>query len=366
MPTLNIKEGIGRWVTVIAVISSIFFLNNLFASELKPEGNHATISHADRPIQRLADANKWKLSKVIKTNFQTCHAQGLVKIGELFYLSAVEVFEAPQKLGESDYLWDFTITRSPGEGQGWLFKFDLSGQLISQIKIGEGDAYHPGGMGYDGKFLWIPVAEYRPNSFSTIIRVDPETMNAKHSFDVKDHIGNMIYNPAQGAFFATSWGSRRIYRLTVVLDEHGKGQIREATWVPNPSYYVDYQDCQYVETNNMLCSGVSYFNTPMGRVAAGGIDLLDISGPNPAAIHQLPVPLYLDDRQAASVQNWRPANPELIITNNAFWMETVANTAQAGSKSSQAHLYFMTEGDNQADLLVYEADIFAFREAEHP
>ena len=34
----------------------------------------------------------------------------------------------------------------------------------SELAIGEGSIYHPGGMDYDGKSIRVPAAEYRPNS----------------------------------------------------------------------------------------------------------------------------------------------------------------------------------------------------------
>ncbi|WP_308162560.1 DUF6454 family protein [Bacillus sp. ISL-7] len=36
------------------------------------------------------------------------------------------------------------------------------------MKLGEGDVYHPGGIAIDCKSIWVPVAEYRPNSKSMI------------------------------------------------------------------------------------------------------------------------------------------------------------------------------------------------------
>ena len=34
--------------------------------------------------------------------------------------------------------------------------------------------YHPGGIDYDGRHIWVSVAEYRPNSRSIVYRIDPE------------------------------------------------------------------------------------------------------------------------------------------------------------------------------------------------
>ena len=39
--------------------------------------------------------------------------------------------------------------------------------------------YHPGGIDYDGEYIWGPVAEYRPNSESIIYKVDAETLKVE-------------------------------------------------------------------------------------------------------------------------------------------------------------------------------------------
>ena len=47
-------------------------------------------------------------------SFQTFHTQGLVKIGDLFYVSAVEVLEPTLRNATvTDALYDFSIDRSP-------------------------------------------------------------------------------------------------------------------------------------------------------------------------------------------------------------------------------------------------------------
>ena len=54
--------------------------------------------------------------------------------------------------------------RDTGEGVGHLFKLNMKGNLIADLTLGEGSMYHPGGIDYDGQSIWVPVAEYRPNS----------------------------------------------------------------------------------------------------------------------------------------------------------------------------------------------------------
>jgi Family of unknown function (DUF6454) len=105
----------------------------------------------------------------------------------------------------------------------------------------------------------------------------------------------------------------------------------------------DYQDCHYQGIEFMLCGGVAGYTTPLGGIAFGGLDLVDLRSARPE--HQVPVNLFIDEGNGP--------NPGLALTHNAFWVEP------RGEKSLRA--YFMTESDNQADLLVYEATPWVYR-----
>ena len=95
-------------------------------------------------------------SRRCRCAFRTFHPQGMVKIGETLFVSSVEV-----------------IDRDAGKGVGHLFKIDMAGALVADLRLGEGAIYHPGGIDYDGTSIWVPVAEYRPDSRSIVYRVDP-------------------------------------------------------------------------------------------------------------------------------------------------------------------------------------------------
>jgi hypothetical protein len=278
----------------------------------------------------------WTHVETITMNWQTFHTQGLVKIGETFYVSAVEVTESTVRTGTvTDALYDFSLDRSPGAGRGWLFKFDAAGQLLGQLELTDGAKYHPGGIDYDSQYIWVPVAEYRPNSESNIYRIDPETLTSELVFAVNDHIGGIVHNLHRGTLHGVSWGSRRFYTWTVA------GEV-VSDWVPNAQFYIDYQDCHYQEIEYMLCGGVASYSIPSGSstfnsIAFGGLDLVDLRRARPE--HQVPVNRFIDEGSGA--------NPSLALTHNAFWVEPGAN------RSLRA--YFMTESNNQADLLVYDA-----------
>ena len=155
----------------------------------------------------------------------------MVKIGETLFVSSVEV-----------------IDREAGKGVGHLFKIDMGGRLVADLRLGDGALYHPGGIDYDGKDIWVPVAEYRPDSRSIVYRVDPATMKATEVFRAADHIGAIVHNTDDDALHGISWGSRRFYRWTT------GGESRGVTL--NTSHYIDYQDCKYAGGRRMLCTGV--------------------------------------------------------------------------------------------------------------
>ena len=94
--------------------------------------------------------------------------------------------------------------RDIGQGVGHLFKVDAKGNLVADVTLGEGSMYHPGGIDYDGRHIWVPVAEYRPNSRSIIYRVDPKTMAATEVLRFGDHIGGIVHNTLTRACTASA------------------------------------------------------------------------------------------------------------------------------------------------------------------
>ena len=108
----------------------------------------------------LTAKTPWRAVDSVKLRFNAHHTQGLVKIGDCYYLSAVEVIRWPHNPGGNVS----GAERDKGEGKGHIFKFDSEGRLLADLPIGRGHAYHPGGMDYDGRYLWVPVTEYLPHS----------------------------------------------------------------------------------------------------------------------------------------------------------------------------------------------------------
>ena len=93
---------------------------------------------------------------------------------------------------------------------GHLGEFELlSGRLLRSVEVQNGERYHPGGLAKHGDSLWLPVAEYRPNSSSVIQRRNQRTLALEAKFEVPDHIGCVAV--MNGRVYGGNWDSKQIY-----------------------------------------------------------------------------------------------------------------------------------------------------------
>ena len=281
-------------------------------------------------VMKLTRDSSWKLVASVPIGFVTHHPQGIVKIGQTLYVSSVEIKVRTRRLPQRVDGYD----RDTGEGVGHLFKLDMAGNLLADLRLGERTIYHPGGIDYDGKSIWVPVAEYRPNSRSIVYRVDPDKMTATEVFRFADHIGGIVHNTDDKTLHGVSWGSRRFYRWTLGAD----GQVTNARIPPetlrtlNASHYLDYQDCKYVGRRRMLCTGVTELRQTLFAqpFRLGGMDLVDLNDGRP--LHQVPVLLW--------------TGGGLDLTHNPVWIEPTATGLRG---------YFMPE-DDKSTLYIYDVE----------
>jgi hypothetical protein len=288
----------------------------------------ASRSLVSERVMTLRRDSSWTPLAPVPVGFVTHHPQGMAKVGDAFYVSAVEIRVPTKRFAQPVDGYD----RDQGEGIGHLFKIDGSGRLVADLRLGEGRIYHPGGIDYDGASILVPVAEYRPNSRSILYRVDPETMEATEMFRFGDHIGAIVHNTDDRTLHGVSWGARRSYRWTVDRN----GDVTNARTSPealrrlNPSHYVDYQDCKYAGHFRMLCTGVAEYRQRPGGFAfrLGGLDLIDLGDGRP--VHQVPIPL------------WTAGG--LAMTHNPVWIEPSGTGLRA---------YFMPE-DDRSTIYVYD------------
>ncbi|WP_248927096.1 DUF6454 family protein [Paenibacillus hamazuiensis] len=273
---------------------------------------------------KLTRSTKWELKGKVQLQFNNHHAQGMIRIGDRFYLSSVELIEKPVSYGESS---PDGFDRSPGRGIGHLFVFDREGKLQHDLCLGEGDMYHPGGIDYDGEHIWVPVAEYRPHSRSIIYKVDPKSMKVGEAFRVNDHIGGAVREGRDGRLIGNSWGSRKFY----VWTPDGEELLAQN----NSSHFVDYQDGHYAGEGKMIASGIAELPNYAGGAGApyelGGLALIDTN--TLQTVHEVPV------------TELSPFGH--VITRNPVFLE---------SAGLQLRLYAVPDDDN-GSLLIYEAAV---------
>jgi hypothetical protein len=267
-------------------------------------------------------ATAWTPAGTIPVQFPTFHPQGMVRIGDVFFVSSVEVKRAPAPDPKQPG------GRDAGAGVGHLFKVSADGALLDDLILGEGDAYHPGGIDFDGRYIWVPVAEYRPDSHAIVYRVDPRTMTATLVLRAADHIGAVVHDRQTGMLHGVSWGSRRFYDWTL----SPTGQASAPKVVPNRASYIDYQDCHGLDGRRMLCSGLAGYRAPQGApFQLGGWEIVDLADHRP--VWQAPIAL------------WAPSGR--VMTQNPFFAEATAIGVRA---------WFMPD-DNRSTIYVYETSL---------
>ena len=276
----------------------------------QPGGDIPRSAIADR-VSRLTRSTEWIRVSTIPVQFRTFHPQGMVKIGDRFFVSSVEVHD-----------------REAAAGVGHLFQFDISGRLLADLTLGEGAMYHPGGIDYDGRYIWVPVAEYRPDSRSIVYRIDPKAMKAEEVLRFSDHLGAIVHDTDDHSLHAVSWGSRTFYSWPMAAD--GRVRSTEVRRAANPSHYVDYQDCKYSGRRTMVCTGVTEIRRSRDETPfrLGGIELIDLSDHRP--LHQVPLLQWANG---------------IDLTHNPAWLEPTADGVRG---------YFMPE-DDRSTVYVLEA-----------
>ena len=276
--------------------------------------------------QRLLQVDRataWTPAGAVALDFATHHPQGMVRVGAEFFVSSVEVRRATVRYDPPRDGHD----RDAGAGVGHLFRIGPDGARRADLVLGEGDIYHPGGIDYDGRFIWVAVAEYRPNSRSIVYRVDPATMTATEVLRVDDHIGAIAYDREHGRLYGVSWGGRRFYAWRL----RGDARPSRPSVVANRAHYIDYQDCHYLGGRRMLCSGLAEYRTSpdADAFALGGWEIVDLHDFRP--VWQSPIPL------------WAPSGRPM--TQNPFAVEPTATGLRA---------YFMPD-DDSSTIFTFDA-----------
>jgi Family of unknown function (DUF6454) len=239
-----------------------------------PAAEGVQIAHLFEQVTRNTT---WKLVDSVRLQAETWHTEGIVRLGDRWIVSSVQVTEPTVKYPDGQII-DGT-DRTPGAGFGHLMDFDANGRLLSDRVLNAPGAleYHPGGLDYDGRSVWVTLAQYRPNSSSTFLRVDPPTLAVTPLLHAHEHFGGVVNDTFRHRLVTLNWGSRAA----------SDWRIRPRPWLDaftqplsverNPSHFVDYQDCKYLgrvpdqRHPLMLCGGITQY----GTFQLGGVALLD-------------------------------------------------------------------------------------------
>ena len=196
------------------------------ADRLDQSGNGGGLGEgsviADR-FRRLTRESTWRKADEVRLNFRTYHPQGMAVVGDRFFLSSVQGGRSRGRAGE----WD-TFSKSMFGGiccarRGWARDrcITRAGSISTAERI------------------WVPVAEYRPESRTVVYGVDPRSLEIKRVFEFRDHLGALVCDEARRGLVGVSWGSRRFYRwdlredgeLPVQARRPSSGTTAVTTWI---------------------------------------------------------------------------------------------------------------------------------------
>lgn len=207
----------------ITVVNRVLFVILLSALPLTLNCHKSNeISKADA-LDILFHFGNVELIRQVPLKFSTYHVQGL-DITEQFY---------------------FVTSVDTEQNRDWLFKIDRkNASLISKKELTDGALIHPGGLQYDGRFLWVPNAEYKRQSRTMVYGLDPDTLEIRTSFPVDDHIG-AVASDGKNLLYGVNWDALHFYTWDI--------DGRKLNKVDSPTSMA-YQDIKYF-AGKLLCSG---------------------------------------------------------------------------------------------------------------
>jgi len=213
----------------------------------------------------LDRSTEWRLISKTPLEGDTGEPEGMVRLGEdRFFVSAGDWTVPTEKYNRTINGTD----RTPGAGFAHLLVYDAQGQRIADANLTKpGDIeYHGGGIDYDGRYIWITLSQYRPNSTATIVRIDPLTLEQTPLFRTADHNGGIVHDTVTDDIVTLNWGARNA--TTWSLRNYPKGFTplpgftAPKTKVPNPTSFVDYQDCKFLGHHRIPTSLLTQQQSP--------------------------------------------------------------------------------------------------------
>lgn len=271
------------------------------------------------------DPNEWQLVESIDLKFDTYHPQGMLKVDDTFYITTVKVERRPRYTRQGKQV----SVMDEGAGKGYLMQFDAGGNLLKCIELCEGTIFHPGGMDFDGRYIWVPITKYYPYSRSLIVRVDVRNHQVEKVCYVDDSIGAIIHDTDNNILVGANWDADEFlaWRLDSALEVKDAELTAAERRHANTAKHLAIQDSKYIGGGKMVGFGLK--NGPKGRV--GGFDVIDTR--------------TFEKLRSADIELRTPRKS--IVSGNPSTIEIVGD---------KMRLYFAPE-DNKTTLYIYQTQI---------
>ena len=171
----------------------------------------------------LLKAGHIELIHEVPLQFDTYHVQGLEVTEQFYFITSVD----------------------RKQNRGWLFKINRKNtEIHSKMELTDGALIHPGGIQFDGCYLWVPNAEYKRESRTMIYGVDPDSLKIRRSFPVDDHIG-AVASDGRNLLYGVNWDALNFYTWDF------EGHLKRKVDSPTSMAYQDIKFC----AGKLLCSG---------------------------------------------------------------------------------------------------------------
>ncbi|KAG7288859.1 hypothetical protein NEMBOFW57_005218 [Staphylotrichum longicolle] len=262
---------------------------------LPPPGSSSHGEEIIRQFVHLDRSTKWTLVEKVPFKGDTFEPEGIVRLGDDRYIVSAGEWIVPRSATTTGSDGSQTVA---GAGFAHMIVFDGKGNQVVDATItaaGEPE-YHGGGIDYDGTYIWATLAQYRPDSTATLVRLRPDTLQPEPILRIADHMGAVVHDVSTGSILTLNWGARS----ASLWDLHHKPNPLPTFTAPravlkNPSHYTDYQDCKFLGHSQrygfrpvMLCSGI----TNLYGTTIGGAALVDMESMVP--LYEVPLTMVSD------------------------------------------------------------------------
>lgn len=181
---------------------------------------------------------------------------------------------------------------------------------------------HPGGLQFDGRFLWVPVAESRRGGITMVCAYGVDSLQpgraatASFKFKVEDHIGALAVSKHKRMILGASWDTETVCvwdldgNLKRKLDasELKRLGLGIATG-PDPRSGVAVQDWKFVD-DNLYAAGLFKSWDGMTQLPRSRLMVIERFGDQNVAVQSLPLERY---------QGVELASEGMAVTERTVW-----------------------------------------------